>query len=144
MTMANDLACIIEDGLIKFKSQHKLRAIINLLEIYRAATDDEVQAFAIHPSLHVEDIAAFVVTTNQTSRKLIHAVIQGGVLDVYTPPFIQTAAAQTGLSVELCDGKLAMPAQHSGIKAILQFLNESRYNGPLSGQAFVTNSQRRA
>lgn len=30
-----------------------------------------------------------------------------------------------------------------GIKALLQFLNENRYNGPLSGQAFVTNSQRR-
>ncbi|MDV6329061.1 DUF4868 domain-containing protein, partial [Idiomarina sp. Sol25] len=41
-TLDNALACIIEGGTIKFKSQHKLRSIINMLDIYRAATDQEV------------------------------------------------------------------------------------------------------
>jgi DNA-binding IclR family transcriptional regulator len=128
-TMASDLACIIEDGLIKFKSQQKLRAIINLVEIYRAATDSEVETFAAQ--------------TNQTSRKLIHAVLKDGVLDHYQPTVIQQSASATGLDVALQAGKLAMPDDPAGTKALLQFLNESRYNGPLSGQAFVTHSQRR-
>lgn len=143
-TMASDLACIIEDGLIKFKSQQKLRAIINLVEIYRAATDSEVETFATHPNLQVEDVEAFVAKTNQTSRKLIHAVLEDGVLDHYQPTVIQQSASATGLDVALQAGKVAMPDDPAGIKALLQFLNESRYNGPLSGQAFVTNSQRRA
>jgi DNA-binding IclR family transcriptional regulator len=70
-------------------------------------------------------------------------VIEDGVLDNYQPTFIQQSARATGLNVELQAGKVAMPDDSAGIKALLQFLNESRYNGPLSGQAFVTNSQRR-
>lgn len=142
-TMASDLACIIEDGLIKFKSQQKLRSIINLVEIYRAATDSEVEAFVAHRSLHVEDVGAFISKTNQTCRKLIHAVLQDGVLDTYQPTVIKQAAAATGLNVQLERGKLAVPEDQTGIKALLQFLNESRYKGPLSGRAFVTNSQKR-
>lgn len=104
-TMASDLACIIEDGLIKFKSQQKLRAIINLVEIYRAATDSEVETFATHPNLHIDDVEAFVAKTNQTSRKLIHAVLEDGVLDHYRPTVIQQCASATGLDVALQAGK---------------------------------------
>lgn len=106
-TMASDLACIIEDGLIKFKSQQKLRAIINLIEIYRAATDSEVEAFASHPNLHVGNVETFVAKTNQTSRKLIHAVIKDGILDNYQPTFIQQTAQVTGLNVALQAGKVS-------------------------------------
>lgn len=143
-TLDNALACIIEGGTIKFKSQHKLRSIINMLDIYRAATDQEVQAFAGHASLHVADVAAFVGVTNQVSRKLIHAIINNGTLDTYAPADIQAAAQQTNLVINVQNGRIVVPAAHGDIKALLQFLNESRYSGPLSGQAFVTNSQRPA
>lgn len=143
-TLDNSLACIIEGGKIKFKSQSKLRSIINMLDIYRAATDQEVQTFAAHTSLEVADIADFVGVTNQVSRKLIHAIINNGTLDNYTPSDIQAAAQQTNLTIIVQNGRIVMPATHSDIKALLQFLNESRYSGPLSGQAFVTNSQRPA
>lgn len=143
-TLDNSLACIIEDGKIKFKSQHKLRSIINMLDIYRAATDQEVQAFAGHASLEVADVAAFVSVTNQVSRKLIHAIANNGTLDTYTPNDIQAAAAQTGLAIDVQNGKIMVPTEHGEIKALLQFLNESRYSGPLSGQPYVTNSQRPA
>ncbi len=140
----NELSCIIEDGKIKFKSQAKLRSIINLQDIYRAATDHEVQAFAGHASLDVADVAAFVAVTNQVSRKLIHAISNNNTLTTYTPAAIQAAAGQTGLSISVKNDKIIMPAAHADIKALLQFLNESRYSGPLSGQPFVTNSRRHA
>lgn len=141
-TLDTGLACIIEGGKIKFKSQQKLRSIIDLIDIYRAATDQEVQAFAGHASLAVWNIPAFVAVTNQTSRKLIHAVASNGTLDTYTPTAIQVAAQTTGLTVNLQNGRIVMPTDHGEIKAFLQFLNESRYSGPLSGHPFVTNSQR--
>lgn len=100
-----------------------------MVEIYRAATDSDVETF--------------VAQTNQTSRKLIHSVLEDGVLDHYQPTFIQQSASATGLDVALQAGKVTVPDDPADIKALLQFLNESRYNGPLSGQAFVTNSQRR-
>ena len=140
----NELTCIIEDGKIKFKSQAKLRSIINLQDIYRAATDQEVQAFASHSSLQVADVAAFVAVTNQVSRKLIHAISSNNILEIYTPAAIQNAASRTGLSITVENDKISMPTAHADIKALLQFLNESRYSGPLSGQVFVTNSRRQA
>lgn len=143
-TLDGSLSCIVEEGKIKFKSQHKLRSIINMLDIYRAATDQEVQAFAGHASLHVADVAAFVNLTNQVSRKLIHAITNNGALDTYTPADIQAAARLTNLAINIQNGRIVMPTAHKDIKALLQFLNECRYSGPLSGQAFVTNSQRPA
>lgn len=143
-TLDNSLACIIEDGTVKFKSQHKLRSIINMLEIYREATEQEVQTFAAHASLEVADAVGFVNVTNQVSRKLIHAIVNNGTLDNYTPVQIQSAAQQTNLAIDVQNGRIVMPTTHADIKALLQFLNESRYSGPLSGQAFVTNSQRPA
>lgn len=143
-TLDNSLACIIEDGTVKFKSQHKLRSIINMLEIYREATEQEVQTFAAHASLEVADAVGFVNVTNQVSRKLIHAIVNNGTLDNYTPVQIQAAAQQTDLAINVQNGRIVMPTTHVDIKALLQFLNESRYSGPLSGQAFVTNSQRPA
>jgi hypothetical protein len=52
-TLDNTLTCIVEGGEIKFKSFHKLRTIINLLDVYKAATDQEVQNFAGHASFEV-------------------------------------------------------------------------------------------
>jgi hypothetical protein len=141
-TLDNSLTCIIENGKIKFKSMQKLRSIIDMVELYRAATDEEVQTFAGHINLSVWDVPAFVAITNQTSRKLIHAVAESGTLDHYTPAEIQTAAQSTGLTVTIQNGKVEMPREHGGIKALLQFLNESRYSGPLTHHPYVTNSQR--
>lgn len=143
-TLDNSLACIIEGGKIKFKSQQKLRSIINMLHIYRAATHQEVEAFAGHACLAVADVEAFVAITNQVSRKLIHAITNNGTLDTFSPNAIRAAAAQTGLTIDLQNGKIVVPTAHADIKALLQFLNESRYSGPLSGQPYVTNSQRPA
>ena len=141
-TLDNSLTCIVEAGKIKFKSLQKLRSIIDMVELYRAATDADVQTFARHTNLAVWDVPAFVAATNQTSRKLIHAVAASGTLDHYTPAEIQTAAQSTGLTVTIQNGKVEMPREHTGIKALLQFLNESRYSGPLSHHPYVTNSQR--
>lgn len=143
-TLDSSLACIIEGGKIKFKSQHKLRSIINMVDIYRAATDQEVQAFASHASLEVADVAGFIAVTNQVSRKLIHAITNNGTLDAHTPANIQAAAQLTNLAITVQNGRIVMPSAHAEIKALLQFLNESRYAGPLSGQPYVTNSQRPA
>lgn len=143
-SLDNSLACIIEGGTIKFKSQQKLGTIIDMTSIYRAATDQEVQTFAGHASLAVDDVGAFTAITNQTSRKLIHAVARSGILDAHTSNAIRTAAKKTGLTISVRRGKIVMPQDHKDIKALLQFLNESRYSGPLSNRPFVTNSHRPA
>lgn len=143
-SLDSKLACIVENGLIKFKSVGNLRSIIDMIEIYREATNQEVVDFAAHRSLHIADVQNFVANTNQTCRKLIHAISDNHVLNDYTPAEIQTAAQATNLTVNITNGRIAVPADGASIKELLQFLNESRYSGPLSHRPYVTNSQRPA
>ena len=143
-TLDTNLTCIIEEGLIKFKSQHKLRSIIDLREIYREATDQEVKDFAKHPKLHIADTRAFLDAANQPSRKLIKAVLSDETLDKYETKNIRTAAKKTGLEINVRGGKIVMPSESKDIRALLQFLTEGRYLGPLSGQAYISNSHRPA
>ena len=143
-TLDTSLTCIIEDDRIKFKSQQRLRSIINLTEVYRAATDQEVRAFANHDRLDVSDVDAFVTDTDQTTRKLISMILRDGTLDHYDTTMIKGAAQSTGLMVHVRRDRIMLPSKRMEVKDLLQFLTESRYAGPLSGKPYVTNSRRPA
>ena len=142
--LATSLAFVIDGEVIKFKSFSNLRSILDVMEIYQEATEQEVRDFAAHRNLRVADLDDFMLNADQVTRKLINAVIGSGVLDHHTSGQIQAAAAMTQLDVELEDDRIVLPPERRDVKNLLQFLDESRYNGPLSGQIFVTNSRRRA
>lgn len=143
-TFDSKLTCIIEDDKVKFKSLFNLRSVINMTDLYREATAQEVQTFGAHLKLHVADMQNFLTNTSQTSRRLIQAVAGAGTLDAHTAEQIRRAAARTGLALTVERHRIVMPTNKAEIKQLLQFLNESRYLGPLSQRAFVTNSQRPA
>lgn len=141
-TLDTSLTCIIEGGKIKFKSFHKLRSIIDLSAIYREATDEEVREFAVHASIGVDDPDAFVNTVDEQIRKLIHMVAKEKILDEHSAEDIQSAAAETKLTIEIRDDKIIMPTGRREIKDLLRFLNEGRYVGPISGLTYETNSRK--
>ena len=141
-----ELVCIIEDGLIKFRSLHKLGRIINTSRIFRAATDSEVQAF-VQNSLNlflVSDIDTFVKNTNRNARKYIKSIITQGILGQCTVRSLREEARKTRLDIRVKDHKIVMPEGSSEITELMQFLNEGRYPGPISGQPYITNSRRPA
>ena len=142
--LPSSLAFVIDEDVIKFKSFSNLRAILDVLEVYRAATDEDLQEFAQHPSLQVADVDDFVQASDQITRKLITGVLASGVLDAHSPAQIKEVAAGTHLSLSVEDGRIVLPAERRELKEVLQFLDESRYNGPLSGRTFVANSRRPA
>ena len=143
-TFDSKLTCIIEGGKVKFKSLFNLRSIIDMTELYREATAQEVRTFGAHQRLHVADMENFLSNTSQTCRRLIQAVCGAGTLDAHTADQIRRAAAPTGLALTVERHRIVMPTNKAEVKKLLQFLNESRYLGPLSQQPFVTNSQRPA
>ncbi len=137
------LAFVIEGGLIKFKSPQKLRSVIDITDIYRAATEPEVRAFAVHQHFAVDDIEQLVESADEPARKLIHAISNSGVLG-FAPTQIQQAAQLTQLTITMQGGKIVLPSTRRELKEVLQFLDESRYSGPLTGTPYVTNSRRPA
>ncbi len=138
------LTAIIQDGVIKFRSDFELRTIIPLLDVYRAATEQETRNFAANALFDIADEDAFVEMTNQVSRKLITSVVSSGVLQNKTAGQIAAAARRTGLNVTVRNNRVVMPAIHRDAKALLKFLAEDRFNGPLTGNGYVSNSKRPA
>lgn len=141
-TLDSSLTCIFENGRIKFKSFQKLRSIFNLSEIYRTATDDEVRDFANHNNLKIMDVEKFVADTNQSIRKLIHAIVSNNILAKVSVTLIKQEAVRTNLSVDVQNDKIIMPTETKEINDLLLFLNERRFYGPISGQTYITNSRR--
>ena len=141
-SLASSLTCIVEAGEIKFDSYHKLRAVFDVTEFFAEATDDDIDEFAGHASLEIADVAAFKDLATQTERRLIHKLVSTGVLDNHAPNHIQAVAAQTGLAIQVANGRLVFPQDKQEIRRFLRFLDDSLYEAPLSGQRYVTNSKR--
>ena len=141
-TLGSSLCCVVEDDLVKFDSYHNLRAIFDLTEYYREATDADIDGIAAHASLNFVDLDAFKLSATQTIRKLVHKVISSGVLNAYTPQDIQTKAASTGLTLTLANGALQVPEDKVLAKQFFRFLDDSLYEAALTGQRYVTNSKR--
>ena len=143
-TLGTSLAFVIEGDLIKFRNFEKLRSILDVMHIYREATESEVRSFATHGNLLVSDVDKFAEATDQPSRKLIYGIMSAGILDALTVDQIETAASDVQLSIDVYDGKVVVPNSRPEFKIFLQFLDESRYRGPLSGRPYVAGSRRLA
>ena len=143
-TFDSSLAGIAEDGKLKFKSFHKMRTIVNLSDVYREATDQEVLNFGDHPTFEVVDRDEFVRLADQTIRKLIHALMRSNTLDEYDAAAIESGANSVDINVTARNGKVVMPTRLGEIKQFLQFLDDGLYRAQLTGHRYVTNSKRRA
>lgn len=141
-TLDNKLVGLIEGGNLKFKSYHNIRMIFDLSDLYRAATDDDIDHFAAHACLEVADLDALKGEVDQTARKLIHAIQKNGVLDLHTANEIQRRAGTVGLDIIIQNGRVLMPEERAEIKRLLRFLHDDIYEAPLSHQRYVTNSKK--
>ena len=139
------LVCIVESGLIKFRSLYNLGRIIDTSAIFRAATDGETRSFAtLHSSLfEIPDVDRFVAHTSRNARKYMKSLVRRGVLQNHTAQSLQVASARTKLVIEIRNGRILMPNRSGEVTELMRFLNDGRYVGLVSGDTFITNSRRR-
>ena len=139
------LVCIVEDGLIKFRSLHNLSRVIDTSAIFSAATDGEVRSFAADYSnlFEIGDVDGLVAGTSRNARKYMTSLARSGVLGNHTAQTLREASDGTRLEIEVRNGKVVMPTRSGAITELMRFLNDGRYVGPVSGEAFITNSRRR-
>ena len=138
------LVCIVEDGLIKFRSLHNLGRVIDTSTIFSAATDKEVEAFATDYSglFEIENLEEFLAGVNRNARKYMASLTKSEVLRKHTAQTLQNASFGTKLTIKIQNGKVLMPKTRGEIAELMRFLNDGRYIGPISGSAFITNSRR--
>ena len=143
-SLDSSLTFVVDGDLIKFKSFQKLRSILNVSHLYREATDPEVIAFSGHPSFDVDDTEALLDSADEVVRKLISSITGSNVLNILSPSQLQQMAKTTNLNLQLQNGKMVLPTDRRSLKDVLQFLNDDRWLGLLSGTPYVTNSKRNA
>ena len=144
--LGDKLVCIIEDGLIRFRSLHNLGRVIDTSRIFRAATDNDIVAFTdTHADLfEVDDVDRFVDRSSRNARKYMASLASSGVLQDHTAASLRDASEPTGLTITVRNDRIVMPSNGREITELMRFLNDGRYVGPVSHQPFITNSRRPA
>ncbi len=142
LTFDRNLACIVEDGLLKFKSLAALSRVIDTADMFRDATNEEIEAFAQHPLIDTIDPEGFALSLNQVSRKLVHAIQSEAMLADQTIQSLRQSASQTNFPLDVVNGRIQMPSASTEIKSLLQFLNDDYFTGAISGRSYVSNSKR--
>lgn len=140
------LVCIVEHGLIKFRSLHNLGRVIDTSAIFSAATDTEVTAFATAYSniFDIADVNGFVDSSSRNARKYMASLAKTGVLENHTAQTLRAASAGTNLDITVHNDRIVMPERSGEVTELMRFLNDGRYVGPISGHPFITNSRRPA
>ena len=138
------LVCIVEGDLIKFRSLYSLGRVIDTSAIFSAATDGEVRTFAVDYAnlFEIADVDDFVNNSSRNARKYIVSIARSEALRNHTAHTLQTASTGTRLSIVVQHGKIVVPRTGGAITELMRFLNDGRYVGPISGEAFITNSRR--
>ena len=144
--LGDKLVCIVEDGLIKFRSLHNLGRMIDTSTIFNAATDNQMTTFANDnlTLFEIADVAQFVAISNRNTRKHVASLANSGALQEHTAATLREASEPTGLTITVRDGRIVMPDSSGEITELMRFLNDARYVGPVSHQPFITNSRRPA
>ena len=141
-SIGQKLVAAIEGPKLKFKSYSNLRRVFDIVALFKEATDDDIDAFSAHTSVHLPDIDAFKSACDQTARRLVYAVFKRGVLDEHTPQEIVARAATVGVGIGLAHGRIEIPLSRLEIKNVLRFLDDGLYRAPLSGDGYIANSKR--
>jgi hypothetical protein len=136
------LAIIDANGDVRFKSYQMLRRVFDLGAIYRQATDGELNAFCGHASLAVADLNGFVVLADEGIRKAVHSLASTNVLGLNPVANIEAQAAAIGFPMIVVGGRIEVPPNRQGAKALLSFLLDKVYRGAIDQRLFITNSNR--
>ena len=129
--LADKLVCIVEDGMIKFRSLHNLGRVIDTSAIFSAATDGDILTFADEHSnlFDIADIDNFLDSASRNARKYMASLANSGVLQDHNAHTLQEASAGTHLTIEVQNNRIIMPESGGDITELMRFLNDGRYVG---------------
>lgn len=141
--LGTQLVAIVDaNGDVRFKNYQMLRRVFDLSAIYRQATDGELNAFCGHPSLAVADLNGFVGIADEGIRKAVHTLTSTNVLGLNPVAQIQAQATAIGFPMVVAGGRIEVPPNRHGAKALLSFLLDKVYRGAIDQRLFITNSNR--
>ncbi len=140
--ISRNLVAVIDANSMKFKSYANLRRIFRIQLFFQEATDENIEEFADHQSVYIEDIGVLKDACDQTARKMINKIHRLRTLDEHHPQEIVNRAASVGLQIDLNGGSIVFPPDRRELKNLLRFLDDGLYRASLSGFRYIANSKR--
>jgi hypothetical protein len=142
ITLQDKLTALFEMNEILFYSYHNTRHFVDLSEYYIEATDTDLEAFASHSSLIVDDKINFINNADSLVRKKVALLQKNRVLWKVPAKDIKTSAKQFGLEIEIKNGKkIVLPTDKKELKNLLRFLDEDYFTTVLTKRKCLTNSK---
>jgi hypothetical protein len=143
LLIGTKIDAVIQRGTILFKKFGVLKQMFDLFDVYREATDQDIAAFAEHPTVHVQNVDELCQIANRTMRKRIFSVTNSGILEQLSAQEIQQRAEPYEIELDIDDGRIALPQDKQAISRVLEFLDHSIYRSPLTDDRWLANSRRR-
>lgn len=141
-TLASKLVAVLDGSMLKFQSFRNLRTVFKVQHHFQEATDQEVNKFAGHPSLYIDNHDEFQNLMNERTRKLIKSITESHVLEKYSAEEIFQKAQSISLELKRKEDRIIIPNSKPGIKTFLSFLEDSVFKGSFSEETYETNSKR--
>jgi|688.fasta_scaffold491843_2 hypothetical protein len=142
LVLDSNISAIWADGVLKFKSFHLAKQLFNLSACFTEATDEQIAQFVDHSRLECPDFAKFLRVCNTWSRTKIALILRGGILDYATGDMIRDAAAAVQYDVQMNGDRIILPEEKGALRALLQFLDEDIYRGPISQRRLLSSGKR--
>lgn len=136
------ISAVWDDGLLRFKSFHLAKQLFDLSAYFTEATDEQIEAFASHNRLQCANTARFKGVCNTWSRTKIALILRGGILDRATGDSIRAAAAEVEYALQMDGDRIVLPEEKRELRALLQFLDEDIYRGPISQRRLLSSGKR--
>lgn len=142
LTLQDKLTALFEDGEVLFYSYHNTRRFLDLSHYYKEATDTDLEDFASHDSLYVDDKEAFMRNADSMVRKKVALLQRNKVLGSVSVKDIKNSAKDYGLEIGTKNGnQLVIPAEKKELKDLLRFLDEDYFTTVLTKRKCLTNSK---
>ncbi|RQO57017.1 DUF4868 domain-containing protein [Variovorax sp. KBW07] len=147
LTVDWKLSAILDEQKLSFLSFHNTRQFFDLTSHYIEATNEDIQAFAKIPGVHVSDIDQLISLSDGWIRRKFSMVQQSRVLEKVTATDMSAAAKEFRIPLNFqADGTgaqvLHLPLDKKELKDLLRFLDEDFYRSSLLKNHYVTNSKR--
>ncbi|WP_186332133.1 Kiwa anti-phage protein KwaB-like domain-containing protein [Bordetella genomosp. 13] len=143
LTLDTKLLAVLDGDTLRFQSFHFLRQVFDLSAQFNEATNEDVQRFATHAKIAVEDPDAFLEGAGTLVRKKIALILQSGLLENYSTQQIAAAAQEFDLTVQVdAKKRIVLPDNKTALRRLLHFLDEDYYTSPISRTRYVSNSKR--
>ncbi|NTW84407.1 MAG: DUF4868 domain-containing protein [Chlorobiaceae bacterium] len=130
------------NGVLRFKSFHLAKQLFDLSAYFTEATDEQISQFVSHASLQCANTERFIRVCNTWSRTKIALILRGGILDHATGDIIRDAAAAVQYEIPMDGDRIILPEEKGELRALLQFLDEDVYLGPISQRKLLSSSKR--